>query len=354
MRQYLWLFLLVLLGLRIVIHIKSSQDYPEGTVIRIRDKIAAEPLRLENSQYLRIQGYKMYLPKYPEINYGDSLVAEGVVQEKSLKNPRVVNLQKSTLVLIKLREKLISFFRSGLPYRHASLVSGVVLGSRQDIDTDFWENLKKSGTVHVVVASGMNVSIVAKFLISFFALLLPRRKAIPIALIGIWLYSVLSGFDAPIIRASIMGSLVFTAQELGKFYYAGRALLLTAVIMIFIKPEWVADLGFILSFVATTSILLMDEPVRKIFKKVPSLLRSDLSASLSAQIGVAPILYASFGQFNIFSPLYNIAILWTIPIITLIGMISGMLSLIYIPLARLILYLAYPFTSWFIFCTTKI
>ena len=354
MRHLPWLFLIILLLVRIVYFYQTKPHYPDGTVIRIKSAVTSEPLRFENSQYLRLKGYKVYLEKYPEINYGDNLLVEGVVQGDKLKNTRIIELQESRFILVKLRERLLHFYQGGLPFRHASLVSGVVLGSKENMDTDFWDKLKNTGTVHVVVASGMNVSIVAKFLISFLVLVLPRRKAIPIALLGIWSYSVLSGFDAPIIRASIMGSLTFIAQELGRMYYAGRTLILTAVLMVIVKPEWIIDLGFILSFVATASILLAEEPIRKFFTKVPSLLRSDLSTSLSAQLGVAPILYASFGQFNILTPLYNVAVLWTIPLITLIGMLSGILSLISVPIGRLVLYLVYPFTGWFIFCTTKI
>lgn len=351
---FFWLIILLLLILRIAIFFRSAPKFSEGTTIRIRGNITTEPLRFENSQYLNIKGFKIYLPKYPEYNYGDSIQIEGVLQNKVLKDPKVLEYNKSEKSLYKLRERLIHFYQKYLPYRHASLVAGVVLGSKESIDAEFWEKLKETGTVHVVVASGMNVSIVAKFLISFLILFLPRKKAIPMALTGIWSYSILSGFGAPIVRASIMGSLTFVAQELGRLYYAGRALIFTAVLMLFLRPEWIADLGFILSFVATASIMLLDEPIRNLFKGLPGFLRSDFSASISAQIGVAPILYASFGQFNLLSPLFNIAVLWTIPIITIIGMASGVIGLVFVPLGRSILYLTYPFTSWFIFCTTII
>ncbi|MFC1600610.1 ComEC/Rec2 family competence protein [Patescibacteria group bacterium] len=354
MRYLVWFFVFIFLAIRIFVYFESIPSYSGGTVIRIKDTVRSEPLRFKKSQYLRLKGYKIYLPKYPEINYGDEVIIKGVVDKDSLKKAELIKVNETTKILIKLRSRLIDFFQKSLPFRHASLVSGVVMGSKQGLDMQFWEKLKNTGTVHVVVASGMNVTIVAKFLITLLAIVLPRRKAIPFALVGIWSYSILSGFDAPIVRASIMGSLAFIAQELGRLYYAGRTLLITAVLMVLIKPEWIIDLGFILSFVATASILLIEEPINSFFKKVPSFLRSDLSATLSAQIGVAPILYASFGQFNLLSPIYNIAVLWTIPIITLIGMISGITSLVFVPLGQLILYLAYPFTSWFIFCTTFI
>ena len=83
-------------------------------------------------------------------------------------------------------------------------------------------------------------------------------------------------------------------------------------------------------------------------KSVPGVIRESLSTSLAAQIGVGPILFVTFGQFNLLSPVINALILWTVPILMLIGSISGIVSLIWPALAKLILYLAFPLTFWFI------
>ncbi|MEK7112411.1 MAG: ComEC/Rec2 family competence protein, partial [Patescibacteria group bacterium] len=78
-------------------------------------------------------------------------------------------------------------------------------------------------------------------------------------------------------------------------------------------------------------------------------LREGLASSLAAQIGVSPILFVTFGQFNLLSPVANALVLWTVPLIMAISGVAGLLSLIIPGLARLVLYLAYPLTSWFIF-----
>jgi hypothetical protein len=87
---------------------------------------------------------------------------------------------------------------------------------------------------------------------------------------------------------------------------------------------------------------------------VPRFLRQDLSTTIAAQIGVAPIIWATFGQFNLLSPLINAAVLWTIPLITIIGMVAGIISLIVPQIASLILYLTYPLTSWFNYVVVKL
>lgn len=349
MRYLLWLTLITLLAFRILSFYTSKSSLPDGTIIRITDRVNSEPIRFSDSQYIKIKGFKTYLPLYPEVYYGDLVVVEGVVEGDKLKKVSLVEFRKTKSVLFSLRKRMISFYQRSLPKDHASLVSGVTIGSKSDIGEDFWERLKTTGTAHVVVASGMNVTLVARFLIATLILFLPRRRAIPFALLGIWGYALISGFDAPIIRAAIMGSFAFVSQEIGRLYYAWRALFISASAMLIFKPVWITDVGFLLSFAATASLMLFETRIRKLLVFVPSVIKEGLSTSLAAQVFVAPVLYFTFGQYNFLSPLINGLVLWTIVPMTIFGMFSGIIGLMIEPVGTLILWLIYPLTSWFIF-----
>ena len=345
MRFLFWIFLILLV---IVRQVTTRPIYTDGDKIRLTTRVTSEPIRYENTQGLTLVGLKIYLPKFPEIHYGDNVVVEGVVKEDKLENPTIVSVEEGTGVLYKFRKRLVEIYTKSLPEPHASLVAGVTLGSKQSIPPDFWEALKFTGTAHVVVASGMNVTLVAGFLVNLLVLFLSRRRAVLLALIGIWTYALVSGFDAPIIRAAIMGSIGFTGIALGRVNDAWRGLFMSALVMLIIKPEWVADLGFILSFVATASLMLFEKRVEKRFSFLPRVVREDFSTSISAQIGVAPILWATFGQFNLLSPVINALVLWTIAPITIIGIVGGVTALLAPLLGRLILYVTFPMASWFV------
>ena len=323
-----------------------STYFPRGTKIRITSKVTSEPIRYSNYQFLKLVGLKIYLPLFPEIHYGDKVVIEGTVDGDKLKETNLVKVEQSG-GLRNLRNKIVDIFKKALPEPHASLLAGITLGSK-NMPEGFWNKLTETGTAHVVVASGMNVTMVASFLISTLTLFLKRKFAILGVLIGVFVYSLLSGFDAPIIRAGIMGTVAFIAQETGRLISAWRALVYSAAVMLLVKPDWVGDIGFILSFVATASLLVFQKRIDRYFRSLPNLLREGFSTSLGAQIGVAPILFVTFGQFNILSPVINALILWTVPLIMVIAGIGGLVGLIIPDLARLILYLAYPLTLWFI------
>jgi competence protein ComEC len=324
-------------------------NFQDGAQIRInQEKIRSEPLRFERSQQLEILGLRANLPLYPEVNYGDTITIEGRVnlKKKTLEEPKIISLEKGGL-FYQIRQNLILFYKKYLPEPHSSLVAGMVLGSKSGLPADFWEDLKKTGTAHVVVASGMNVSLIAGFLSSLFIVFVKRRYALIFSILGIWIYAFFVGFEAPIIRASIMGSISFAALVFGRMNLALRALFISFFAMIIFNPLYIYDVGFILSFAATLSLILFEKKISNHLNFIPPFLKEGFSTSISAQILVAPILYFTFGYFSIWSPLVNGLVLWTVPYITILGMIAAFLS--FFPLlGRFILFLIYPLTFWFV------
>ena len=342
---WLWILVIFLIIFRLY---SVRPPYKDNDKIRLTARVSSEPLVFSDQQRITIERLKIYLPLYPEINYGDTVVVEGVVSGDKLKSPKLVKIFESQNFLFRVRNKIINFYKRSLPEPHSSLIAGVTLGSKSALPEKFWADLKKTGTAHVVVASGMNVTLVAGFLMGILVGILERKKAILAALAGVWVYALLAGFEAPIIRAAVMGSVAFSAQAFGKLSSASRALLISAAIMLLIYPFWIYDLGFILSFVATASLILFEAKVRRLIYFVPSIFKEGFSTSLAAQIGVAPIIFLAFGQFNPLSPLINALVLWTVPMMTVIGMLAGVIGGIFPILGRPILLLAYPMTLWFV------
>jgi len=324
-----------------------SYDYPEGKRIRITQRVTTEPIVYETSRMVKISGLSAYVDLFPEIAYGDRVTLEGTVEGNKLVSAKIVDVEEGG-GLYAMRKRILSVYKKALPPDHASLVGGVVLGSKSGMPADFWERLKLTGTAHVVVASGMNVTFVMSFALNTLVNFVKRRRAIIIALASAWVYVLLSGFDAPLVRAGIMGSIAFGAQALGRLSTALRALIFSALLMVIAKPEWAYDLGFILSFTATLSLMLFETKVSALLSRIPFFLKKDLATTLAAQIGVAPILLISFGQINLLSPIINSLVLWTIPPIMLIGAMAGVVGLAVPALGELIAYLTYPFTLWFI------
>ncbi len=348
-----YLFYLSVLCLILLRYKQTIPVYKDGDFVRISAKVYSEPIVYDRQQYVKLLGLSFYLPKYPEITYGDMIEVTGTVTNSKLQRQSrllITNyklLEKNTGFLYKFRNSLISFYKASIPEPYASLVAGITIGSK-NMPQDFWDRLKSTGTAHIVVASGTNVTLTISLMIGLFTYWMKRRRAIIVTLLGIACYVILSGFDAPIIRAGIMGSVLLIGQEAGRVISSWRVLFYAAAIMLIIKPAWITDLGFILSFTATISLIVFEKKVAVRLKIIPAIFREGLSTSLAAQIGVAPILFATFGSFNILSPIINMLVLWTVPFIMVAGALAGLIGLVVPLIGRLILFVIYPLLWYFV------
>lgn len=344
MKYVIWPLLILLILLR---YFTRPDVYQNGDSLRIMATVFSDPTAYGNYQTFTAAGIKVTLPAFPEVYYGDRLTVEGMVDEGKLKDAKLVSINSSYGFTSGVRRKIVDFYQEVLPQPMSGLVAGITLGSKRSLTIEFWDKVKAAGVAHVVVASGTNITFVISFIFGITALYLPRGKSILIVILSIVLYLFLSGFEAPLIRAAIMAFVTFWSQTKGRLVSARRTLFLTAGIMLIVEPGWINDLGFILSFVSTASIMVFEKKISKFLKFAPNILRESFSTSLAAQIGVAPILFVTFGQFNPLSPFINALVLWTVPLIMILGALGGGFGLIFPLLGKLILYVCYPLTWWF-------
>ncbi len=323
---------------------------PDASRVRLRGFLRQEPASSAGrSQQFVLQGVKIKARPFPEYHYGDYLVVSGVISAGRLDYPEIEQMTNDKLQitnlffwLFKFRERVEEIYNQSLSEPQASLLSGIVLGQKRGLPLEFSQALKKTGVMHVVVASGANISLVSQPLVDGLAGFLPRSVVLPLAAVLIWLYAAMAGFEAPVVRAAFMASLAFLAQFSGRERSGLWSLLLAALAMLLVKPVLLFDLGFQLSFSATLGIVLFYRRWRPYFQRL-KFFGKDLATTLAAQVFVLPLLYWHFRQINLISPLVNALVLWTINPLMQLGGLVGLTGFVSQPLAQI---LAYP--AWFL------
>ena len=222
-------------------------------------------------------------------------------------------------LFLDVRTRLDQRISQLLPSPQAELLSGILLGNKKDLPPALKLALRDTSTLHIVVASGQNLSMVAGFFLSL-AGLIKRRHAIILSLIAVTAYVLLTGGQVPILRAAIMFTLASFAQIYGRQNTGWWVLMITAALMLLINPKWILDLSFQLSFLATFGVVVVSPLLLKFLRKFP-LLGQDLAVTLAAQLMVAPVIAANFHQISLVSLLANTLILWTIPFIMILGVL---------------------------------
>jgi competence protein ComEC len=281
--------------------------------------------------YVPMRGYKEIIP-------GSRVTFEGRVEPKmsmgkvvqlKMIDPKVevVGLAKLGLyerliiMLGRWREGWLVMLQRLMPEPMASLAAGILLGVKGRMPSDFYQALVNTGTLHIIAASGYNVSIVAEVLMKIVGGVVTRGVGVGIGVVGIILYVLISGGGASVVRAGIMGSLTLIAYYFGRPTEARRLLWVSAALMLLYSPLYIVDVGFQLSFAATAGLLYL-EPL---MAKLPNIrfLSEYLYPTLTASIATLPVVLYHFGRVSWISPVVNMLVLPIVPI--LMGMTSGIL-----------------------------
>jgi competence protein ComEC len=114
------------------------------------------------------------------------------------------------------RDSLIYVVNQSLPGTEAGLLNGMLWGDKTGFSKDFYNQLKNSGLVHLVVVSGSNIILVFKGLVESLAKLIGRKKAIGLGFVIVMGYLEIVGWEVPVVRAMILVSVMYWAQILGR------------------------------------------------------------------------------------------------------------------------------------------
>lgn len=250
----------------------------------------------------------------------------------------------------KIRETYRMSVQEYFPSPHCELLLGMVVGI-DDLKyvKQFQTSLINTGTIHVVVVSGYNISLVFNMVMGVLGSRYKLNNVI-IAQSVTFLYAVVSGFEPPVIRSWIMGSISSLGKYYGRNINAERILIVAALVMIIANPKLVESASFHLSFLACVSLLLFNDKISSLVNKVINsekrksswykIFFDDFATSLSAQILVWPYISYKFGRISLISPFVNSLILWTVPISTILGFIFIPAVLIHKYLGLIVSYVA--------------
>jgi len=200
------------------------------------------------------------------------------------------------------------------------LVEALVLGSRTKIDRKLYDDFIKTGLVHLVCLSGMNVGIFAGcfWWLSKKAGLLHQGRSIA-CIIATIIFLLIVPAQSPTLRAGIMFIIFCLGRLFNRRSMALNSLAVSAVVLLLIWPMDFSSPGFQLSFAAVLGIVLFYEPIRNFLllpveplRKTPfylplRMLLEMFAVGLAAWLAVIPIIAWHFYQLQLLTAL------WTVP-----------------------------------------
>lgn len=304
----------------IQVTIREKQNFLPGDTVSVRGKVELPEDFVTDTG--RIFDYDSYLSSRGV----DAVV--GFAQ--------VVQIKQSNFSINRLATRIRNFIAETLAeninFPVDGIVAGMLVGFQGAIPKYLSDIFRETGTLHTLVLSGYNITVLAGFLGLLFRKLPFKIKTVLIAL-GIGTLVLISGSGVAATRAGIMGSITLLSGVTLQSYNVLRALFVSLLFFFFLNPKTIfVDPGFHLSFLATLFIVTILPILKERFVFIPNSkfnLRELIILAVGLPIFMLPYMMYFSGLFPLVSPIANIFLAPIIPVLMLGGV--AVVSLSFVP-----------------------
>ncbi|KUM39202.1 ComEC/Rec2 family competence protein [Arthrobacter sp. EpRS71] len=218
-----------------------------------------------------------------------------------------------------------------LPSDPAGLMPGMVTGDTSALPESLEADMKTTGMTHLTAVSGANCSLVmGGFVLLARCLRLTRPLAGAFAACGLTAFVVMVGPDPSVLRAAVMGTVGLAALVGGLRGRSLTFLCLATIILLLLDPGMAANVGFLLSVLATLGIVLLAGRMASwVPSVVPRWLAAGCAVPLSAQLLCGPVIVALQPQFTPYALIANVVAGPLVAPITIFGTVAVPLAVVF-------------------------
>lgn len=297
-----------------------------------------------------------WVPRFPRLSEGEILILQGRLERPSefteefsyvgylegkdiysvmyrpgvrYTGQREINILQG--LLFGFRDSCIAKVNKLLPEPHASLLVGMLFGVKRGMPESFSLALQRTGTTHIIAASGYNVTLVIQAVFSLLSFL-HRKARILCSIVGVWGFVILAGASPPVIRAGVMGTFTLTGVLLGSETTVHIGLPVSAALMILVSPDMIGDIGFQLSFLSSFGLVYGVPVLKRFLGWMPDMLEESTIVTMAAFIITAPLIIHYFGTMSVIAIVANFLVIPTIAYVMALGvlllLIPGFLEIV--------------------------
>ena len=324
---------------------KADPRLPPGTAIAVRAKLSTLPLPVAPGAY-----------DFARAAWFDGIgaygFATGAPRRIVAEAPGPVT--RLAIWVARTRDDASRRIHEALPGATGAIAAALTVGDRSQIPEADDEAMRDSSLAHVLSISGLHMTIIGMgafailrlliALVPWLALRIDGKKwAASAAIVLAGGYLMLSGASVPAQRSFLMIAFVFLAILLDRAPYTLRIVAISALVILVVAPESVADPSFQMSFAAVTALVATYQAVQEAETRRgrPFILRdswrgrigyvvaSALLASVVAGLATAPFAAFHFNRIAFYGVAANMA---AMPVISFVIMPMAGLTLVLMPL----------------------
>lgn len=256
-------------------------------------------------------------------DYARHLTMQGISGTTYLPHGSWTSAENSTP---SLRERLLRL-RYRLQHEHLypafapdamGVIAALTLGNKSHLAPEVRAAYTDAGAAHALALSGLHVGVIYVML-GFLMRGLVRRRALrwiadAVIITVLWAFALMVGMSASVVRAVTMCSLYAVARWVSRDSAPINVLSLAALVMLMIRPLYLFDVGFQLSFMAMASILWLEPHMEMLFQRgslsrLPAYFVGVVCMSVAAQAGTLPLTLYHFGTFPTWFLITNLLVI---------------------------------------------
>jgi competence protein ComEC len=310
-------------------------------LLNITKDSLVKPLNVDELLYVKPSFQELNAPLNPhQFNYKNYLVKQGIQQQLFLGNEQFKRLGSQGFSLQGISAKFRNLVQESLKKHNfkpdeLAVVNALLLGQRQDISKQLIADYSSAGAIHILAVSGLHVGIILLILNWLFKPLerLNKGRFIKTVLVVLflWMFAFVAGLSASVVRAVTMFTFLAIGLSFRRKNIVEFSLIASMFFLLVIKPMFLFDIGFQLSYLAVFGIIWVQPILYKFWNpklKIVDKFWQLLTVSFAAQAGILPLSLYYFHQFPGLFWMSNLIIIPFLGAILIGGIVIIFLSLI--------------------------
>ena len=230
--------------------------------------------------------------------------------------------------LWRLRQRIVSAQGRWLGNPAGNLLSAMTLGRKAvDLPYGVKDNFIQAGLAHTLAASGFHVSLLLGLVLGLLKSQQPRIQA-GTGVLALAMYVGLTGLQPSVVRASVMGVGALAGLAMQQKVKPLGCLLIAANLILLCNPQWIWDVGFQLSAMATLGLILMVPMLMERLDWLPTNVATLLAVPMAAYFWTIPLQLHYFEVLPSYSILLNGIATPLVVLISMGGFVSAIAAII--------------------------
>ncbi|NOT49174.1 MAG: ComEC/Rec2 family competence protein [Acidobacteria bacterium] len=167
------------------------------------------------------------------------------------------------------RERLIAEFREMFSPQVSGVMIASLLGNKHFLDKQTADIFREGGTFHILVISGLHITFIGG-LAALFVGLFTKRKIVQFVIVCtfLWLYTLAVGADIPVVRASLMFTVLWFSFVIHRSGSLANAFGTCGLVLLAWRPNDLFSPSFQLTFVSVGAIVIAAFPLIKTLREI--------------------------------------------------------------------------------------